>query len=633
MKRFGYKYSVVVASLCLFLCSSCEDFLDRQEDEKLTFDKIWENRNTTKQYWLNAMSFLPDEEMKSDVCIGASDEVVMGLYDAHRLINYGTWNPNNLPKERMTFLYKGIRECNIFLQNADRCSDPLLDKNELAKWKVQTRFARAYYYFLMMKDFGPVFLLGDELLDFSASTEELYRPRNTWEQCVDYVVSEMEACIADPAMLKQTELPNNEWGVATEGTCYAVISRLTLYSARDLFNGNQLYRNMINPECPEFPEQSGQPLFPQTYDPKKWLVAAQAAHKVFGDGSYELYRAGNGNPYEDYYGVSNVNWNSELIWTDRYENRYEWAIITCPTCVGSGWGANGPTQQMVDAFAMKGGRYPILGYESDGTPVTDPKSGYKVNEEFVKTDWEYPVEGWTLSENYTIHAPNMYKDREPRFYISVFWGDNYWHHGTSKTKISFAKGGNANMAHDFPPSGYLINRFYDHLQNSAAGNWGNITYPVFRLGEIYLNFIESVLECKKRNVALPAGYYEEAMEKWDDLRDRAGVPPILEVYPGASVDELIELCRKERRVELAYEKHRYYDTRTWMIAEQTDAGPMYGMDTACPLDPGMKPTETPNVFWKRTVFETRVFYDNFYLYPFPQRELDRNKLLVQNYGW
>lgn len=42
------------------LLSSCEDFLDRQEDEKLTFEKIWESRNTIKQYWLNAMSFLPN---------------------------------------------------------------------------------------------------------------------------------------------------------------------------------------------------------------------------------------------------------------------------------------------------------------------------------------------------------------------------------------------------------------------------------------------------------------------------------------------------------------------------------------------------------------------------------------------
>ena len=59
---------------------------------------------------------------------------------------------------------------------------------------------------------------------------------------------------------------------------------------------------------------------------------------------------------------------------------------------------------------------------------------------------------------------------------------------------------------------------------------------------------------------------------------------------------------------------------------------MYGMDTTYPLG-NMSPTETPDGFWKRVVFENRIFNRNHYLYPFAQREIDRNKLLVQNYGW
>ena len=199
--------------------------------------------------------------------------------------------------------------------------------------------------------------------------------------------------------------------------------------------------------------------------------------------------------------------------------------------------------------------------------------------------------------------------------------------------ISFAKGANGNKSHDYPKSGYLVNRFYDHRLNSASGNWGNITFPVFRLGEMYLNFIESVLECKKRGITLPGGYEQLAMDKWADLRDRAGLVPITEVYPNATTEELIELCRKERRVELAFERHRYYDTRTWMIAKETDGGPMYGMNAECPLGKDDAANVTPADFWKRTVFETRVFKDNHYLYPFSQRELDRNKMLTQNYGW
>lgn len=99
----------------------------------------------------------------------------------------------------------------------------------------------------MMCDYGPIFLIGDELLDFAASTEELYRPRNTWDECVNYVVGELTACAESNAVPVQKGLSTSKYGLATKGTCYAVISRLKLYSARDLFNGNALYRTVKNP--------------------------------------------------------------------------------------------------------------------------------------------------------------------------------------------------------------------------------------------------------------------------------------------------------------------------------------------------------------------------------------------------
>ena len=615
--------------------TSCEDFLDRQEDEKMTFDKIWENRNTTKQYWLNAMSFLPNLNGNfigdSDPYLGASDECSIAYDRAYRTINFGTWNASNVPYYKMESYYKGIRECNILMQHVYSCSDPLATKRDLDLYYWQARFARAYYYFLMMCDYGPVFLLGDELLDFTASTESLYRPRNTWDECVDYVVSEMNECAASDAILSSYE--ELEYGLATKGTCQAVISRLLLYSARDLFNGNKLYSSVKNPTVSEFPDLSGVNLFPQQYDANKWLEAAKAAKVLLDNPQYELYRAGNNDPYEDYAGITYVNWNKELIWTDGYKSRFSWGVGTVPTGVaGTAYGAVGPTQQQVDAYAMNNGRYPITGYETNGTPIVDEQSGYDADTETQLSTWTYPASGWSKQADYDIEAPNMYKDREPRFYVTVFFSGIDWLHNDQKTKISFAKGGNGNKSHDYPKSGYLVNRFYDHRLNSASDTWGNITFPVFRLGEMYLNFIESVLECKKHGVSLPAGYEALAMEKWDDLRDRAGLDPITEVYPDATTDQLIELCRKERRVELAFERHRYYDTRTWMIAKETDGGPMYGMNTECPIgDNGAN--VTPPDFWKRSVFETRVFKDNHYLYPFSQRELDRNKLLTQNYGW
>ncbi|RGZ16356.1 RagB/SusD family nutrient uptake outer membrane protein, partial [Bacteroides caccae] len=165
---------------------------------------------------------------------------------------------------------------------------------------------------------------------------------------------------------------------------------------------------------------------------------------------YQLYRAGNGDPYEDYYGITHVNWNSELIWTDRYNNRFNWGVNTAPTGLpGTAYGGVGPTQQQVDAYAMNNGRYPIKGYEASGDPIVDNASGYSKEEELQKSEWEYPAKGWSNSKNYNITAPNMYKDREPRFYITVFFGGNYWLHGDAKTMISFAKGGNGNKSHDY----------------------------------------------------------------------------------------------------------------------------------------------------------------------------------------
>ena len=557
--------------------------------------------------------------------LGASDEGSITYDRDTRWINFGSWNASSVPYYKMDFYYKGIRECNIFMQNVDRCSDPIVTKEELAQWKVQSRFARAYYYFMMMRIYGPVFLLGDELLDFTASTEDLYRPRNTWDECVNYVVSEMEACINDPAMAENYS--DAEKGLATKGACQALIARLKLYSARDLFNGNKLYSSVINPVTDKFPELSGVHLFPQEYDANKWLEAAKAAKVLIDNSLYKLYRAGDGSdPYANYYGITQEHWNSELIWSNGYKGRYTMGVHTVPTGIsGTAYGGVGPTQQQVDAYAMSNGRYPISGY-SGTNPVIDTQSGYS-EDEFEKTTWEYPA--WGGAAAYDLNAPNMYKDREPRFYVSVFFGGNKWHHGSGMTLISFAKGGNGNKSHDYPKSGYLINRFYDHTLNSASGQWGNIVFPTFRLAEMYLNFIESVLECKKRNVALPSGYETQAMELWGDLRDRAGLASITDVYPNATTEELIELCRRERRIELAFENHRYFDTRTWMISKEVDGGPIYGMNTQFPGSGD----ETPDGFWERVAFETRVFEDNHYLYPFSQRELDRNKLLTQNYGW
>lgn len=645
MKEYLRLFRIFALSTAFcFISMSCDSFLDRQETEQQTFDKIWEKRSSTEAYFYNVMGYLPRDAQNEtgsstglmwagSIASGATDEgdLQWGNAGAAHSITQGSWSPNSMPTSDDQWFYAGIRDANIFLANVDRCTDPLVTDVDRVRWNTCVRWARAYFYFLLMRNFGPVILIGDEIIDTSAPLAELARPRNTWDECVDYVISEMTYCANNlPDSYNSTYM-----GLPTKGAALAVISRLSLYSARPLFNGNSLYRSMVNPD--------GTRLFPD-FDAQKWVKAAQAARAVIDLNVYSLYRDEDkpDDPYLNYYGIFQKTWNEELIYCGGgYDGRYCLAIhcnpyLNKPTMMYGGWG---PTQQQVDAYAMKDGRYPITGYKDDGSPEIDATSGYRADE-FTKEHFANPfltASGVTNADNSQGTWPVMYKDREPRFYVSIFWGDSKWWHGdptqsSSFDLVSFCRGTYTTVGNDWPNTGYLVYKWTDHtLDTYSGGGWGNVTFPTFRLGEIYLNYIEAVLECERYGVSGEGVDHAYAMQLWDELRARSGMTSITVAYPEAAANTsmLIDLVRKERRVELAFENHRHFDTRTWMIAEEVDGGPMYGMNIMARSGTDI----TVDEFWQRYKYSVRVFRKNHYLWPFRQSDIERNSQLVQNYGW
>ena len=631
------KITILLIAFLTIGLVSCDKFLDRQEDEQLTEEKIWKSFDYTRQYFLNCMGYLPNdaENMVSGVpYFGATDEASMTWNYNYRLINFGSWNATSVPNDRFNTYYQGIRDCNIFLNKAPDCSDPILStdasrRSQLEMWLASVRFARAYLYFLLMRDYGPVFLVGDTPMDFTAATADLQRPRDTWDACVDYVTSEMQYC-AD-------NLPDTQsaayYGLPTVGSALAVISRLKLYSARDLFNGNKLYRTVRNPD--------GTPLFPEEFDAKKWVEAAQAAKDVIDLGLYELYtdKDDPDNAYLNYYGVFQENWNKELIYCGGgYRHRGTVSYHTMPVGIASyvyAYGGWGPTQSSVDSYAMANGRYPITGYDANGGPIVDSESGYpSADQEFKTTEIKNPflVALKCKDEDDTkSNSPRMYANREPRFYVTVYWPGTGWKHGDVVGRAIFADGAVGHTNHDYPVTGYLVNKWVDHQVDNYSGQYTYMTFPTFRYAEIILNYVEAVIECEINGVSSAAVNHGEAMNLWASLRKRSGLPPITDVYENLTNEQLREYIRRERQVELAQEGHRYFDTRTWMIAPEVCNGPVYGLDTSVKGDTQMK--EPPAAMLTRKVVETRVFKSNHYLYPFLQRELDRNKVLTQNYGW
>ena len=275
------------------LLASCDSYLDRQPDEPLTSENIFKKQTTTLQYLTNVYAWQPMYHDPSCVNTSSSyvpweacsDEASFAyLNRTYTTINYDSWTPATNIFRNTTYnnMYKGIREANYFMQHVYEC--PELTDTDKGYCYNEARFLRAYFYAMMLPVYGPVFLIGDEPVDFTQSGLD-ERERNTWDECVDYVETELwEASKGLP-----DSWPNNYYGRATKGAALAARARLLLYSARKLFNGNDLYNGVVN--------KYGEHLFPTQYDEKKWKKAALAAKDVMDLNLYTLVGADGTDPY------------------------------------------------------------------------------------------------------------------------------------------------------------------------------------------------------------------------------------------------------------------------------------------------------------------------------------------------
>lgn len=626
MKNIFKTISLFLAAGAM-LCA-CDSYLDRQPDEPLTSKEIFKKQKTTFQYLMNVYAWQPT--YYDPACVSTtgaslpweacSDEASFAyLNRVYSVINYNTWTPNANLLRNATYnnMYKGIREANYFMQHVHEC--PELSDVDKGYYYNEARFLRAYYYSLMLPVFGPVFLIGEDPVDFTQTGLD-QRERNTWEECVDYVTNELwEVSKGLP-----DSWASNYYGRATRGAALAARARLLLYSARDLFNGNELYKGIV--------DKKGTPLFPTAYDPEKWKAAADAAKDVMDLQLYGLIGADGEDPYKSFNklftSIGPEGEVTEKIFS-RISTGYSWRVITTPAGVkGTAYGGYSPTQKIVDAFAMANGFYPITGYTNDdqSRPIIDPQSGYS---ETGFSKFKHPIYG---DETDTY---KMYQNREPRFYVNIFWSGMTWHGGTTKTaNIQFYTGGNSGPgeSHNFAPTGYLVHKFANPAYDSTVGGsgtnaWGFIDFPIYRYAGVLLDYVEALNEYEPSNT--------DIVVYLNMIRKRAGVPDIEEVYPDAVGDQkkMRELIRRERQVELCFENLRYFDTRTWMIAEKEDNMPVYGMNVAA------KNHNANGDFWKRTLCAydggkdgNRIFEKRGYLFPISQEELDRVKC-TQNYGW
>lgn len=144
---------------------------------------------------------------------------------------------------------------------------------------------------------------------------------------------------------------------------------------------------------------------------------------------------------------------------------------------------------------------------------------------------------------------------------------------------------------------------------------GTQPWIYFRYAEILLNYAEAENEA--------VGATSDVYSAINKVRKRAGMPDLPD---GLSQDEMRTAVRYERRVELAFEEHRYYDVRRWKIADKTENEPAYGISVT--------KANGKYTYTKITAMSGKHFEDKQYWLPIPREEiLASDNKLQQNKGY
>ncbi|MES2651997.1 MAG: RagB/SusD family nutrient uptake outer membrane protein [Bacteroidota bacterium] len=315
------------------------------------------------------------------------------------------------------------------------------------------------------------------------------------------------------------------------------------------------------------------PLNNPTNDAVKWIAAYNAAKPFYDNVPLPVITLANGIAgYETLFRGNTTN-TSEIIWSRPTTNTNSLESANFPIGYDGGNGGVNPSQSLVDAYEM-----------SNGKLISDPTSGY--------------------------NPSTPYQGRDPRFGATILYNSVTFKGRAIET---FDGGLDGPQKVNGSLTGYYMKKHLDANLNLTVSQTSQHNYIYFRLGEMLLNYAEARNESD--------GPVSEVYMAINRLRTRVGMPnlPI-----GLTLEQMRVRIRNERRVELAFEGHRYWDARRWNIAKDVFNGPFNGMKIE---KIGTAFTYTPYQI------ETRVFKEYMNLYPIQQREILANPNLVQNPGW
>lgn len=301
-------------------------------------------------------------------------------------------------------------------------------------------------------------------------------------------------------------------------------------------------------------------------DATLWKAAADAAKAVIDLNQYALAPA-----YDDLF--KNDFQNKEYIFVRRYPSNSDFEKSNFPVSYGGKGGTN-PSQNLIDDYEML-----------DGTAF----------------DWNDPVK-----------AAHPFENRDERLLATVLMNGVLF---KGKRVATYPGGADATPNPNATKTGYYLRKFLNENVNiqTGGGSDGHVV-PLFRLAEIYLNYAEALNEYDPMNPDI-AVYLNK-------IRERVSLP---DVPSGLTQEQMRTLIHHERRVELAFEEHRFWDVRRWKVASSTLGAPVKGVK--------ITQDDAGNFTYSPVQVEQRVFQPKMYWYPIPQSEVLKLHHWEQNKGW
>ena len=589
------KYGIILLFLSLL---SCQKILDVVPSDRIDISRLIAKQTSVQEFRNNCY-----DDLNGSVVTQSGGQLLDvftddafragtgGFYDWHNgllspsngIITSAIWNAN----------WQGIRKCNnafLYMPQSTVAKDQLSDK-QINAWLAEVKILRAWYHFSLMKNFGPIPFIDYPFSADFVGWDTLVRP--TYDQLTSRITKECDEVLAS-GLLPLRWQTSGDYIRVNLAVAYALKSEVLLYNASLLNN------------------QSG--------DQAKWQKAATAAQECLNAVMPE-YSLLPMSTYDNLYNEAPTILNKEIFLraiensaANTNNNNGVDLKSLGSTTQSNNCGAV-PTQELVDCFELLNGTLPVTSYND-------------VNHTSV-----------TFGAGYTESTgSNIYTNRDQRLKSAVVYnGATYGKYkgqvATSPDLVIYTylgkvgTGFNINTLSQLETDKRLSCTGYYNKKYNSASYWGSTAGGTtsqkifFRLAEIYLNLAEA--QCELNNL-------DGAIAALDVIRLRAG-QPVISLVPGfvKTKDFLMKRIRNERRVELCFEGHRFFDQMRWKILSSTN-GPISGMKIT-----STSGKDTGPFSYERVKIETvrNAVSDKYLVLPIPQDEARKLPGLGQPPAW